>query len=1030
MQDEPPSGGLKWVKRDIIAGLERVGRAATGDEEPGDAVTALFEVRGMLLALPLPAAALLAEEMQRCCEALAGAAPEAAAPAREPLGRALPHLRDYIESIDAGERDEPLRLLDPINVLRTARSSPPVSAAELLLPASVPAPFEPPSSETLQTLTRIARKVRPHFHRSLVRWFNGEDPQRGLLILARLFNQTRRCCKDGPIHELFLAAEGVIQGVLDGTIVGDAATKALIGRLDKVLKPMVAEQPAWPDELASALLSDFLARLSHVPPGSPVLEEGAPAEHDTDAADGDDEDLAFLDDADLIAVFADEARELLDGLERELRDWREQGIGMRGLAAARRQLHTLKGNARMAGLLPIGDLSHGLETLLQTLEPDAPGAEHELLALLQEGLDALAVQVDAAAANQPVPVARDLLARLEGAAAGTAEQEPPAAEAVQPATHAAAAEPGEGGPESTAVTPATFRIGTDWLDAMIVLAGEIGTYGARMVAQNTRLGLRAAQLDESLKRVTRRLERVSHETELPGGSGSRLERRLAQLQQALAEAGQLGNSVGELQRDTSDLLRQQQRLTADLQDGLLGSRMIPFDQIEARLHRLLRRTAVSLGKEVALVVYGGSVELDRHVLERFVAPLEHLLRNAIVHGIEAPAVRKRRGKPPHGYITISVERHGDDILCSVSDDGAGMDLAQIRAHAEALGLILPGATLSEEEILALTLQPGFSTAETVTQLAGRGVGLDVVSEGVAALNGDLELHSEAGAGVSFKIRLPLTLSIAEALLMTAGGTLYAVPHGTILAVARVPREQVVAGGEVSVRYQDEDYRVLSLADTLEARGKRLLRRAPPNRRWLPVLLVQAGSDRVAVQVDTLIGSQRVMIKPIGPPLGALRWLNGGTLLADGRVALLLDLTAVLRADAAGDAGPREHSLRLLLMNPGTAAQRLGGTLRARTALHMRTARNETQAQELIDRAMPDLVLLDAAADDADPVALARRLRADERLARVPVLLVADDADAALQAEACAAGIDRVLVEPVDEDALVAGIETLLRASRP
>jgi chemosensory pili system protein ChpA (sensor histidine kinase/response regulator) len=662
-------------------------------------------------------------------------------------------------------------------------------------------------------------------------------------------------------------------------------------------------------------------------------------------------------------------------------------------------------------------------------------SDKALIELLQEGLDALAAQVDAAADDQPMGLAGDLLARLEqaaesGAPIGPAPAAAPdaAGAAEEAAVRAADTDEPEGELEGAAAQT-SFRVSTEWLDAMIGLAGEIGTYRARMLAQNTRLGLRAAQLDEAVRRITRRLDRVSREAELGAGDGARLGRRLAQTQQAVSDVAQLTLSVGELQRDTSDLLRQQLRLAADLQDGLLHSRMVPFGQIESRLHRLLRQIAPDLGKEAVLVIYGGDVELDRHVLERVVAPLEHLLRNAVVHGIESPDVRERHGKPRSGFITVGVEREGNDIVCTVADDGAGMDLTQIRAHGEAHGLIAADALVSEDEILALTLQPGFSTVESVTQLAGRGIGLDVVNAEITALNGDLELRSEPGLGVSFTIRLPLTLSIVEALLLTAGGTLYAVPHGSALAVARVERERLAAGGEVSVRYGGEDYQVRSLVASLEAQGGRPSRRPLPKRRWLPVLLVRAGSQRIALQVDSLIGSQRVMIKPIGPPLGALRWLSGGTLLADGRVALLLDVMALLRQGAPPGSAVAGGTPRLLLMKPSAAARRLADVLRQRIALHVRTAGSHAQAQDLLRRALPDLVILDADTSGAQVLDVADRLRADQRLQQVPIVLIAAEADAALQAQALAAGIDRVLVQPLDEDMLATELEALLRVQR-
>lgn len=1512
MQEKTPSGGLKWVRQDLLANLDGVRRdvAATGDL--ANAVASLFEVRGILLALPLPAAATLAEELQRTAEALASAASDEAPPMREVLLAALELMPDYLARVEAGAGEDPLSLLPAINELRTARGLPPMSAAELLLPASVLAQAEELTSDTLERLARIARKVRPHFHRYLVRWFGDADPDAGLIGLSRLFNQMRRYFKDGPVHELFLAAEGVVEGLLTGTIVPDPPCKALIGRIDKVLKPLAGEPPpVWPEEVASVLLSDLLAQLAQMPPGSPVLQEleraygrrlnadaegtqgeadtallvdtlrqelapivaqlgpdvlptaaslaavavrmqrlgeslvligqdalagqlarcadattmlagaptvarsrldgilrtlaqvdtelqalgelaqepvaesaplsprardltattlrearrklamvralfgqepttapdperlagaaaalgvlaeslggvgeleparlllalveqlhsryigpaqvpgeagleligralaavdihledrverdrvdprmlgeatfaverltallpaQAPEEHDSETMESqpasevshsvnleflalfrdeaeeelesirgqfdrwrahpeDDaaltslyrsfqtlkgsgglvgaqylanlarlvaqlldrllertrpadqpvmafldavltalpaviateaerrrtdqaelmeqgrllleadagsqappqhdppapasglltepvelhpsmpvpltedltvepltalsasedfhfarrdrqsalqappaegllvetmdldtsvragyaepadsglllsgtvvdngDEVAFLDDTDLAQVFVDEARELLALLD----DWLRvpaQAFNEAGLQAARRHLHTLKGSARMAGLGPIGDLGHALESLLG--RPDLAPTQ---VGLVQRVLDLLVEQVEAVGAERPMPVAAALIAELEAGAAGGAL-------AAAPLLGTPPAGP-VGEPFASGGT-LPLRLSPDWLDGMITLAGEAGTYRARLLQQNTRLGLLRAQLADSLQRLDRRLGRVR--SDVP--ADERGELYLGQARELVLEAERLLDAIGDVQRDNLDLLQAQARITANTQDRLLETRMVPFSRVEPRLQRVVRQAAAGLDKQITLSVEGGTVEVDRTVLERFLGPLEHLLRNAVAHGIEPASVRAARGKPTSGSVRVTLEREGNDILFQIADDGAGMDPARIRAHAESRGLIAPGAPLDDPAVLALTLQPGFSTADTVTQLAGRGVGLDAVNTEIRALNGELTLTSRPGHGVAFSVRLPLTLSLVDALLVNAGGSLFALPHASLLAVARVERARLVeaqADQPISVGYRDNLYRVVSLAAVLHSGhpGGGSGRRPPPlpRRRWLPVVLVHAAGQRVAFQIDGLAGSQRVMVKPIGPPLGALRWLLGGTLLADGRVALLLDLLALIRVGALADAPPLPgptRPRRLLAVGESPLLRRCARGLLGRDDLKVMTATDGDEMHLLLRRELPDLLLLEAGVDAGDGLALAERVRRDARLRQVPIIMLAALDDDSVRDHALGLGVDRLLVAPFDDAALGAEIAAVL-----
>jgi chemosensory pili system protein ChpA (sensor histidine kinase/response regulator) len=515
---------------------------------------------------------------------------------------------------------------------------------------------------------------------------------------------------------------------------------------------------------------------------------------------------------------------------------------------------------------------------------------------------------------------------------------------------------------------------------------------------------------------------------------------IQQLSRALAETVNdlvsLRELLGGYQRESADLLTQQARLAEDLQDGLLRTRMVPFIQVVPRLHRLVRQTADSLGKSARLEVIGPEVELDRSILDRLVAPLEHLLRNAVDHGLEAPEDRARAGKPPAGVITLALTREGNDVVISLSDDGRGMDVAAIRRQAIARGLLAPQVEIADEALMQFVFEPGFSTHGRVTQISGRGVGMDVVNSEVKAANGTIAIDSVAGRGTSFTIRLPLTLAIVEALLVNVGDNIYAVPHSTIEGAARVGRDELAAiyrgkGGDF--QYRGHAYRVAYLGAVLDPRqGPQL-----GERRWVPLLLTRVGDLRVAFQVDSLIESNRILVKPLGPQLAGVRWLSGGTILPDGRVALILDALALLRSGALQDylptvslrGGSADAPVCVMVVDDSLTVRRVTSRLLRRQNMEVLTAKDGVEALTLLDERRPDVMLLDIEMPRMDGYELTRHVRRSERLKDLPIIMITSRTGDKHRDHALALGVDRFLGKPYQETELLDEIGSVLTERR-
>ncbi|MBK1723325.1 hybrid sensor histidine kinase/response regulator [Thiocystis violacea] len=772
-------------------------------------------------------------------------------------------------------------------------------------------------------------------------------------------------------------------------------------------------------------------------------------------------------DPDLAALFLEDARDLLDNLDTQFRSWQLAPQDVALLDGINRLLHTLKGSARLTGLSAIGDLSHALETRLKALGDAQAGVTDTTLELAQRAVDTLSVQVDALEQGVPIPrmtALVDELSRTSEEAPAAAEQE---AAVMRPAAPAPAvtlaglfakeheAEP-PGAREAASVSVAPqIRVRSDLLNRLVNHAGEISIYRGRLTQRNGQLGFGLGELDQTVIRLREQLRlleietqaQILHRFERSGATSDydnefdplELDRfsRLQQLSGSLAETVNDLISVKEIlggyQREFTDLLNQQARLADDLQDGLLRTRLVPFVQVVPRLHRLVRQTADSLGKSARLEVIGPEVELDRTILDRLTAPLEHLLRNAVDHGLEDTKTRVAKGKPATGMVTLALRREGNDAVISLGDDGKGMDLEAIRQQAIARGLMPAEAKLPDEALLQFILEPGFTTSGKVTQISGRGVGLDVVASEIKAANGSITLESFPGKGARFTIRLPLTLAIIDAFLISAGENMYAVPHSTVEGAARINHDELVAiyaDDTKTFTARGHQYKVIYFGNALEPGQEPEL----GERRWLPLLLARLGDQRVALQVDNLLESQRILVKPLGPQLAGVRWLSGGTILPDGRVALILDALALLRSGAVQDYKPaaavayEEAPIEpacVMVVDDSLTVRRVTSRLLRRQNMEVLTAKDGVEALTLLDERIPDLLLLDIEMPRMDGYELTRHIRRSERLQHLPIIMITSRTGAKHREYAMQLGVNRYLGKPYQESELLNEIGSLL-----
>jgi chemosensory pili system protein ChpA (sensor histidine kinase/response regulator) len=434
------------------------------------------------------------------------------------------------------------------------------------------------------------------------------------------------------------------------------------------------------------------------------------------------------------------------------------------------------------------------------------------------------------------------------------------------------------------------------------------------------------------------------------------------------------------------------------------------------------------------VIEGGSGEIDRQVLERMLPPFEHMLRNSIVHGIELPEERIARGKPETGRIAVRLQREGAEVVITVEDDGAGLDIAAIRAKARQMGLLRADQELTDEEALQLVLEPGFSTARSLTQQAGRGVGMDVVATEVKRLGGGLYIESSPGHGARFTIRLPFTLAITQALIVRTHDEFYALPVATVEGVARIPAIEArkhLAEDQPTFEYGGHPFRFQHLGSFLGSGPSDL----PETDVAVPVILVRAGEHSTALVTDELVGSREIVVKSVGPQVASVRGISGATILGDGRIVIILDMGALVRSEWRGRAADvsvrptRDDRIFALVVDDSITVRRVTQRLLERNGMRVMTAKDGVEAMALLQEHTPDVLLLDIEMPRMDGYEVASHVRNDARLADIPIIMITSRVGDKHRARAIELGVDDYLGKPYQESQLLDAIEPLVLARR-
>ncbi len=852
----------------------------------------------------------------------------------------------------------------------------------------------------------------------------------------------------------------------------DPATAAALQTLLAIVREMPA--PSQPESAPAAVSAAPAAAEPRPEPASALPAEAAP---EVPAAAPEPTTPPTLDeiDADLAPIFLAEAQDLFPAISADLRRLEESAgsLGDGGPAETARELmralHTLKGSARMAGAMRLGEVVHAMEARIESAigTGEAPGALADDL----HGRFDHAAALFEALQHAPAP---DTAATAAAAAdTGLAD----VAGVAAPALNAGAGAPA-GAPAGTtvgataAIAPkedkapaAHLRVRADILDRLVDHAGEISITRTKLETELGQLRGGLGDLADNILRLRTQLREIevqadaqiqaqANETRhaenfdpLEFDRYSRLQELTRQLAESVEDVALVQSGMSRALQLADNDISAQSRLTRDLQQNLLHMRMVPFANVADRLFRVARQSARELGKRVRLDLEGENTEVDRSVLEHMAGPFEHLVRNAIVHGLELPAARTAAGKPDTGELRVSVHQESNEVVVVFADDGRGLDWERIRARGESSGRIPAGRIPDERELIELIFAPGFSTADEVTELAGRGVGMDAVRAQVAGLGGRIAVSSEAGRGTRFTLYLPMSLSVMQVVLARIGDQRFAIP------AAMVEQDQHVAAEELLPAIQRGAIAFEGIGEVVLRPLAQLVGRDPTPRDTdtHALALLRLGDDRLAISADEFSAPREVVVKNVGPQVARLAGVLGATVLGDGQVVLICNpVQLIARApeppevvadfdlgsmapesglervpeDGAGDESPaplrtaRTHTAHILIVDDSLTVRRVTQRLLERNGYHTILAKDGIDALRTIETQRPDCILADIEMPRMDGYDLTRAIRANAATHDIPVIMITSRTAEKHRRMAFELGADEYLGKPYQEEELL------------
>ncbi len=830
---------------------------------------------------------------------------------------------------------------------------------------------------------------------------------------------------------------------------------SLIEKIRQAIAGELAEAPETADsELIESIEQDTQAEAAEV----------AAEVDDSDDAAAEVQQVELDEDGEeVLEIYLEEAAEILQNMDEALQHWANEPASKESIETLQRSLHTLKGGARLSNLESLGNLTHEMETYFEKVADGQIEPKQSHVQFVMRGYDVIHRLVDEVGASRMLTTPANYMAELEtliktgDLPEQTAAQPAKKSADVVPIGKKEAAKPAKqdqaagADKDKRSKQQEVVRIGADQLESLVNLSGETSIFRARLEQQVSVLKYNLDEMNQALERMREQLRNLEIETDaqieyrreiagvdyeefdpLEFDRYTRQQELTRSLGESAADIANLKDTIDNLTSDSETLLLQQGRVNTEMSERLMRTRMVPFESLVPRLRRIVRQIGNELNKTVDISIVAEG-EMDRTVLERMIAPIEHMLRNAMDHGIESPEERKAAGKSETGKIRIRLFREGSEIYIEIQDDGRGLNIEAIRSKALERGLITEHSELSNHELQQMIFEAGFSTAQKVTQISGRGVGMDVVSSEIKQMGGVVEIHSEQGKGATFTVKLPFTVSVNQALMIKVGEDIYAVPLTNIEGIVRVSPfeiQEYYDNPDARFEYAGMPYHMRYMGNLLDHNTRADLEGIT---KPLPVLLLHGAEHPTAVQVDELMGSREIVVKSVGQQLSLLSGLSGATILGDGRVVLILDVPALTRrADAVVEVDApvyeeveEEKIPTVMVVDDSITVRKVTQRLLQRHDYEVVLAKDGVDALNVLQEHKPDVMLLDIEMPRMDGFELATIIRHDDKLKQLPIIMITSRTGEKHRERAESIGVNRYMGKPYNEVDLLQTIESLL-----
>lgn len=748
-------------------------------------------------------------------------------------------------------------------------------------------------------------------------------------------------------------------------------------------------------------------------------------------------------DEQLLPIFLEEAQELAPLIGNELRAWHSAPDNTDVIQNLGRILHTLKGSARMAGAMRLGHLTHQMEAHVIAAESINPDQKFSLIEALEADFDRVTESLERLQKGDRTPLPLVTEKKFE-----EAKQE-------SSGNIKSLALKGSALPEMEAgAQKALLRVRADMVDRLVNEAGEVSIARSRIEGEMRSVKRDLLDLTENVIRLRNQLREIEIQAESQMQSKLSLIHqdnkefdplefdRFTRFQELTRMMAESVNDVSTIQQnllkhldDTDAALLSQARMNRELQQELMRIRTVPFSSISERLYRILRQTGKELNKKANLEIIGSQVELDRSVLERLVGPLEHLLRNALDHGLEDKNMRSQSGKSEIGEINLNVRQEGNEIAIVLSDDGGGINLTQIRNQALKKGLIKDSDVLADQQLTEFIFAPGFSTASKVTQISGRGIGMDVVRSEITNLGGRIDVSSQLGKGTSFTLYLPLTLAVSQAVLLRAGARVFAVPAAMVEQVRQFKATDLgVVHQAKIVEWQNNQYPFFYLPRLLGDEES-----MPEAMNYTSVLLLRSGTHRVAVQIDELVGNQEIVVKNIGPQLARVSGIAGATVLGNGLVVLIINPVQLAQRQVVSVGLSDTKTVVplvtekeivalpcVMVVDDSLTVRKITSRLLTREGYQAITAKDGIDGLQVMQETRPDVILLDIEMPRMDGFEFAKNVRGDPKTADIPIIMITSRTADKHRSRAMDIGVNVYLGKPFQEEELLGHITNLVK----